>query len=209
MIHCVFIYGINIPGCPWFTHEGMRKNLNRLAKDDFRLLAIGRRPDTLLIQSTSEYSPSEAAKWVEKRIGRPTIGRDANVLQSLYHHACSLAQQFTDGFDSEKWAVKLEDRLWKLGAVFASHELSGDVTLHSTSTVKVLGRFRLDTVIVLKKEQTDSGKRITWGERANVVVRKPWELALKRSVVCSSRSITVINTMLGLLPDSECCERVI
>jgi hypothetical protein len=91
--------------------------------------------------------------------------------------------QFKERFDPKKCAVKLGNDLWKLGAAFANHGVPGPVVMKDTTVVKVLAKFQDDTVIVLKREQTDSGVRITWGERVNKVVRSPWQSALSRSVV--------------------------
>ena len=192
-LYCVFIYGINIPGCPTFTRKTIQGRLSCYDQDDFRLARIGPRPDTLVIKSRAGSSAAYVAEWVAKQIGRPAVGRDSDCIGALYPKALDLAKiQFKEGFDSKKCAVKLGNDLWKLGAVFANHGVRGPVIMKDTSVVKVLARFQDDTVIVLKKEQTDSGVRITWGERVNKVVRSPWQSALSHSVVCTSRSLTTL-----------------
>lgn len=192
-LYCVFIYGINIPGCPTFTRKTIQGRLNCYDQDDFRLAWIGPRPDTLVIKSRAGNSATHVAEWVAKQIGRPAVGRDSDCIGALYPKALDLAKiQFKERFDSKKCAVKLGNDLWKLGAVFANHGVPGPVIMKDTSVVKVLARFQDDTVLVLKREQTDSGVRITWGERVNKVVRSPWQSALSHSVVCTSRSLTTL-----------------
>jgi hypothetical protein len=192
-LYCVFIYGINIPGCPNFTRTTIRGRLSCSGQDDFTLAWIGPRPDTLVIKSQTRNSATYVAEWVARQIGRPAVGRDSDCIGALYPKALELAKtQFKERFDPEKCAVKLGNNLWKLGAVFANHGVSGPVVMKDTTVVKVLARFQDDTVIVLKREEMDSGVRITWGERVNKVVWTPWHSALSRSVLCTSRSATTL-----------------
>ncbi len=200
--YCVFIYGINIPGCPTFTRAIIQERLSCSGQDDFTLAWIGPRPDTLVIKSQTRDSATYVAEWVARQIGRPAIGRDSDCIGALYSKALDLAKmQFKERVDPIKCTVKLGNGLWKLGAVFANHGVPGPVVMKDTTVVKVLTRFREDTVIVLKREQMDSGVRITWGERVNKVVRSPWQSALSRSVLCTSRSVTTLRKALEASAD--------
>lgn len=201
-LYCVFIYGINIPGCPTFTRKTIQGRLSCYDQDDFMLASIGPRPDTLVIKSQAGNSATNVAEWVAKRIGRPAVGRDSDCVRALCRRALDLAQvHFGERFDSKKCAVKLDNDLWKLGAVFADHGVSGPVVMNDTTIVKVLARFQDDTVIVLKREQTSSGARITWGERVNKIVWSPWQSALCHSVVCTSRSLATLCKALEVPAD--------
>mgnify|MGYP001354202896 FL=1 len=192
-LYCVFIYGINIPGCPTFTRTTIQEQLSCSGQDDFTLAWIGPRPDTLVIKSQTRDSATSAAEWVARQIGRPAVGCDSDCIGALYPKALDLAKiQFKEMVDPIKYAVKLGNGLWKIGAVFANHGVPRPVVMKDTTVVKVLARFQEDTVIILKREQMDSGVRITWGERVNKVVRSPWQSALSRSVLCTSRSVTTL-----------------
>lgn len=142
------------------------------------------------------------AEWVTRQIGRPAVGRDSDYIGALCPKAVDLAlMHFGERFDSKKYVVKLDNDLWKLGAVFVNHGVSKPVVVNDTAVVKVLARFQDDTVIVLKRERTDSGTRITWGERVNKVVRIPWQSSLSHSVVCTSRSLTTLRKALEASAD--------
>ena len=201
-LYYVFIYGINIPGCPTFTHKTIQGRLNRSGQDDFTLAWIGPRPDTLVIKSQARNSATYVAEWVTRQIERPAVGRDSDCIEALYSKALDLAKMhFKERFDPKKCVVKLDNDLWKLGAVFVSHSVSEPVVMNDTAVVKVLARFQDDTVIVLKRERTDSGARITWGERVNKAVRIPWQSSLCHSVVCTSRSLTTLRKALEASAD--------
>src|SRR5437660_12589356 len=58
-----FIYGINIPRCPYYTHETIRQRLASPASNIFRLVGMTNRPDTLLIHAVTASSAAEAAEW--------------------------------------------------------------------------------------------------------------------------------------------------
>ena len=199
-LYCVFIYEINIPGCPTFTHKTIQGRLSCSGQDDSTLAWIGPRPDTLVIKSQTRNSAMYVAEWVTRQIGRPAVGRDSDCIGALYRKALDLAHaHFGERFDSKKCVVKLDNDLWKLGAVFANHGVSRPVVMNDTTIVKVLASFQDDTVIVLKREQTSSGTRITWGERVNKVVQSPWQSALSHSVVCTSRSLTTLRKAIEAL----------
>ena len=198
----MFIYGINIPGCPTFTRTTIQERLSCSDQDDFTLAWIGPRPDTLVVKSQTRNSATYVAEWVTRQIGRPAVGRDSDCIGALYPKALDLAEMhYKERFDPKKCVVKLDNVLWKLGAVFVNHGVSEPVVMDDTAVVKVLARFQNDTVIVLKRERRDSGTRITWGERVNKVVRIPWQSSLSYSVVCTSRSLTTLRKVLEASAD--------
>jgi hypothetical protein len=121
-------------------------------------------------------------------------------INNLCFEAIDLAKQhFANKFDVDDCTVARNDGRWKLGAVFAD-SVCESVVMHNTSAIQILGRFHGDTVVVLKKEETNPGSRIKWGERANKVVRKPWKLALGQKVGCTSRSLISLREILELYP---------
>jgi hypothetical protein len=102
-LYCVFIYGINIPGCQTFTRKTIQGRLSCSGQDDFTLVWIGPRPDTLVIKSQTRNSATYVAEWVARQIGRPAVGRDSDCIRALYPKALDLAKmQFKERVDPKK-----------------------------------------------------------------------------------------------------------
>jgi hypothetical protein len=102
-LYCVFIYGINIPGCQTFTRKTIQGRLSCSGQNDFTLAWIGPRPDTLVIKSQTRNSATYVAEWVARQIGRPAVGRDSDCIRALYPKALDLAKmQFKERVDPKK-----------------------------------------------------------------------------------------------------------
>lgn len=194
----VFIYGINIPGARIYTKATIVSKLGDI-DSSFKVLAIGPRPDSIIIEARTPSVSEVVRQWVERHLPHPVVVRTFEEAQQVYLEACFMAERrYGHNFDRLSARVCLNGVAWELGAVFVGSKIDQSAEVSSSTNVIVVGSLGNDTAIVLKRPKTLSGSRIMWGNMTNAPVKKAWERALGRPVLCTSRSMTIVGKLIEL-----------